>query len=187
MMEKLITEHLSKIMVTIPCEIVEINSETSLMTVKPLIFDELELPLIVDVPMQYIGTSKKYLKFKFAPGDRIVCLFSQMDLGSYISTGLTGQVNSVEKFNASNCIALPILATTELDKMKVPTVDFEIVGEVKIIGNVEIEGNITQKNGNITTTGKIEAEVDVIGAGISLPNHLTTGVTSGKDTSGKPQ
>lgn len=59
--------------------------------------------------------------------------------------------------------------------------------------NLNVKGNISQKSNEydidtpITkTTGKINAANDVTAGSISLQNHLTSGVRSGSDTSGKP-
>lgn len=41
--------------------------------------------------------------------------------------------------------------------------------------------------GDVTITGTVQVSVDVVASGISLVNHLTTGVTSGNSLSGKPQ
>lgn len=51
--------------------------------------------------------------------------------------------------------------------------------EVAITGNVTIDGDVE-------VTGTIRADGDVIGAGISLENHLHGEVTSGQSLSGPP-
>ena len=45
----------------------------------------------------------------------------------------------------------------------------------------------TMLNGDATITGTAKATTDVIGGGISLKNHKTTGVTAGTALSGGPQ
>ena len=49
-----------------------------------------------------------------------------------------------------------------------------------------ITGSGADLIGNLTVSGKITAQGDVIGAGISLKNHTHTDVTSGDGTSGPP-
>ena len=49
-----------------------------------------------------------------------------------------------------------------------------------------ITGSGADLIGNLTVSGKITAQGDVIGAGISLQNHTHTDVTSGDGTSGPP-
>lgn len=43
-----------------------------------------------------------------------------------------------------------------------------------------------QFNGDISTTGEIEADTDVIGNGISLKHHVHSGVTAGGSNTGQP-
>ena len=49
-----------------------------------------------------------------------------------------------------------------------------------------ITGSGADLIGNLTVSGKITEQGDVIGAGISLQNHTHTNVTSGDGTSGPP-
>lgn len=68
-----------------------------------------------------------------------------------------------------------------------------VVGKDKINvkGDVEIEGNV-DITGDVKITGKVEvtqtvtAQEDVIGAGISLKEHVHSGVQPGGGSSGQP-
>lgn len=186
--DNIFNHYLNKIMVTMPVEIVEVDSDTNLCTVKPLIFNELEFPLIVKCPFLPIGSKDKNIKFKVQVGHRYMALFSQLDLSNYISSGNSGQVNSKKTFSFTNCVILPILAMTEVDGIKVPELDFEINGNIKIKGNIDLEGDITQK-GNITQTGGITSTDDVVSGGISLQkhNHLYNPGPGSPTPTGKPQ
>lgn len=170
MNEEIMMHFLSKIMVTMPVEIVEVDNNTNLCTVKPLIFNELELPLIVKCPFMPIGSKTKNIKFKVQKGQRYQALFSKLDLSNYISTGAVGQINSTKQFSFTNCVILPILALTETDGVKVPELDFEITGDVKINGNITMIGNIDLK-GNIKQEGGINSTEDIVSGKISLQNH----------------
>lgn len=187
MENEIIKHYLSQIMVTMPVEIVEVDNNTNLCSVKPLIYNELDFPVIVKCPFLPIGSKTKNIKFKVQKGQRFLALFSQLDLSNYIASGTIGQINSTKQFSFTNCVILPILALTELDGIKVPELDFEINGNVKMNGKLEIDGDIIQNTGNIKTNGKVEAKEDVLAETVSLKNHLTEGVTAGKDLSGKPK
>lgn len=51
---------------------------------------------------------------------------------------------------------------------------------------IELAGDVVQTDGDITATGSITAEGDVVGEGVSLHDHVHSGVTSGGGTSGPP-
>jgi phage baseplate assembly protein gpV len=59
-------------------------------------------------------------------------------------------------------------------------------GGVTINGPLTVNGD-AQVNGDVGVSGQAEAQVDVIGAGISLKGHAHTGVTAGSAVSGPPQ
>ncbi|MGL4998600.1 MAG: hypothetical protein ACRC5T_06475 [Cetobacterium sp.] len=168
MNEDLIFHYLKKIMVTMPVEIVSVDAGTSLCTVKPLLFDELEMPLIVKCPFMPLGN--KNVKFKVQTGQKYQALFSQLDLSNYISKAQTGQINSGKPFSFTNCVILPVFASGETDKLAVPEVDIEITGTTKFTGDMEIIGNI-KISGNIEQDGGINSSEDIVGEGISLVNH----------------
>ena len=59
-------------------------------------------------------------------------------------------------------------------------------GGITLNGPLTVNGK-TMLNGDATITGTAKATTDVIGGGISLKNHKTTGVTAGTALSGGPQ
>ena len=185
---EIIMHYLKKIMVCMPVEIVSVDTETSLCTVKPLIFDSLEFPLIVKCPFLHIGVTDKNIKFKVKPKQRFWAMFSQLDLSNYISGAVTGQVNSKKGFSFTNCVILPVGASTEIDKINIPALDFEINGDIKINGNINLTGNIVQE-GSITSTGLIHSDEDVTAKTVSLDNHIHKNTKPGNDTefSGPPK
>lgn len=61
-----------------------------------------------------------------------------------------------------------------------------ITGDTLITGRLHATDQATfDASVDVATT--LTAQTDVVGGGISLKNHLTTGVTSGSSLSGKPQ
>lgn len=58
-------------------------------------------------------------------------------------------------------------------------------GGINIVGPINHQGDYNQ-TGNQNVVGRVDVSQDVVAAGISLVNHLTTGVKAGNDNSGKP-
>jgi phage baseplate assembly protein V len=61
-----------------------------------------------------------------------------------------------------------------------------INGPLTVNGATTVNGNTTI-NGDEHVSGKVTADTDVVGGNISLKDHLTTGVTAGSGTSGRPK
>jgi phage baseplate assembly protein V len=59
-------------------------------------------------------------------------------------------------------------------------------GGINIVGPITHEGDYTQ-TGNQVITGNVTVSEDVIAAGISLVNHLHSGVMPGPSKTGKPE
>lgn len=51
---------------------------------------------------------------------------------------------------------------------------------------IELDGDVVQTGGDITATGSITADGDVVGEGVSLAEHTHSGVTSGGANTGPP-
>lgn len=59
-------------------------------------------------------------------------------------------------------------------------------GGITLNGPLTVNGT-TQINGDVGITGTATVDIDVLGGGISLKHHKTTGVTAGSALSGVPQ
>lgn len=58
-------------------------------------------------------------------------------------------------------------------------------GGINIIGPINHQGDYNQ-TGNQNVVGRVDVSEDVVAAGVSLVNHLTSGVKQGTDQSGRP-
>ncbi|WP_312403987.1 phage baseplate assembly protein V [Pseudomonas rhodesiae] len=58
-------------------------------------------------------------------------------------------------------------------------------GGINIIGPINHQGDYNQ-TGNQNVVGRVDVSEDVVAAGVSLVNHLTSGVKQGDDQSGGP-
>ncbi|MFC3549451.1 phage baseplate assembly protein V [Lysobacter cavernae] len=78
--------------------------------------------------------------------------------------------------------ALPSGGTAEITADGGVTIN----GPLTVNGDTEINGH-TQVNGDADVSGTATVQTDVIGGGVSLKNHKTTGVMAGGALSGPPQ
>lgn len=172
-MNNLVREKINNIMVCLPVKVVSVGNN-SLLQVEPLIFNELELPIINDVPVYHIGNQFTYIKVKVNSGDHGLCLFSQVDFATYMNTGAKSTGNTSETFNLTNAIYIPLNAWRN-GGMEMPvSFDFEIKG------NIKIDGNITH-TGQLTNTGKVTSN------GIVLDTHIHGGVSVGGAKTAQPE
>jgi len=138
-LEKIINLFFNEIKVSLPCEIVKLNGMYA--DIKPIVFDNIDFPVITDVPVCYMGSKSANLKFKSSVGDVVTVFFTQMDLSNYLARGVKGQVLSTETFNLTNAFALPFNIHTKKDNEQNPVgFDFEFTGDVNITGNLKIDG-----------------------------------------------
>lgn len=93
--------------------------------------------------------------------------FSMAD-GMYIGGILNGTPEQYVQFNADGVKVLSPTAIT----LEAPTIN--------------LKGDVVQTDGDVTATGSITAQGDVVGEGISLHDHVHGGVTSGGDETGPP-
>lgn len=192
-LEKMINIFLRDIYVSIPCKIAKLDGMYA--DVEPLIYDNTKLPIVPKVPILFIGNKEKKLKFKNKIGDIISVFFTQLDIGQFLAKGKAGQVSSKERFNLTNAFALPFCVHPQQQGEQMPSLDFEIIGDIKIKGNIEMEGDITQTGnqnitGAISATDAISSDIDCVSSGISGKDHIHpyywTG-TSGSDSTSKPK
>lgn len=173
-LEKIISTFMNDIKIALPCEITKLSGMYA--EVKPVIFDNVDFPVIPDVPICFFGSSSSNLKFKSSVGDIVTVFFTQMDLGNFLARGKTGQVLSKEKFNLTSAFALPFNIHSKTDSQQLPTLDFEFVGNVKIGGNLEVTGDIKSDGDieadNIQASGDIEASGDIKTLLVNLGTHV---------------
>ena len=170
-LENIINHYMKNIQVAIPCKIEKLSGMYA--DVKPQIYDKLEFPVIPSVPILYLGNKTKKLKFKSSVGDIVTVFFTQLDLGRFLASGVSGQASSTESFNLTNAFALPFNFHTMKDSEQMAIVDFEIIGNIKVTGTIEATGDIT-------SGGDVKAGLT------SLKTHIHSGVTTGGGRSGPP-
>ena len=87
------------------------------------------------------------------------------DVSLFLAQGTEEENNTLESFSRSNAVAFPFKLTNFLEGFKMPSMDIEILGNLKVTGNIEVEGSIQ-------ATDEITSDTDVKTGSISLKNHV---------------
>jgi len=138
-------------------------------------------------------SSVKATKGQANPGSKRI--FDMAD-GLYIGGFLNGTPVQYIQFSASG---VDIVSPTQI-RLAAPTIVMQATQTIGLTAGtqitnsaptIELDGQIDQGNGpnegNASIQGTLTAGTDVVADGVSLVNHLTTGVQPGSGISGKPQ
>ena len=148
------------------CKVTKVNADNSFLEVLCIATKT----IITDVPLMQLGNKTINIKIKIAVGDLIPVFHVKEDVSLLISQGTEEPNNALDDFSQSNAIALPFKLSNFQEGFKMPIVDFEILGNIKMKGNFEIEGDIKQ-TGKLEATGEIKSDTDVKASTISLKTH----------------
>lgn len=155
----LVKEQINNIHTALPGEIVSIDKNTGLASVKPkaqMRFSNgktLEFPVICGVPivMQQSTISHSAIVFPVSVGDQCLLVFSEQALDYWFETGMT---NSQVKYGLSGAIAIPGLLKAQTDEFKEAIEQDAVIikhqnasitlsnAGIAIRGNVSVEGNL---------------------------------------------
>lgn len=202
-LRRLISTELAEVHTCLPGKIVSFDGRTAV--VRPALSKALasgsvlEAPDIFSVPVHFprgMGGAA-IISVPLVAGDDVTLHFSERALENWLS-GTDGVPGDPRMFDLSDAFATPVCRPGG------PTIDTENLvirlssASVTIApdGTVAIMTNgaaaITAPAGvtidaDVTLNGKLTASGDVTAGGVSLMNHITTGVMAGTATSGKPQ
>lgn len=155
----LVKEQINNIHTALPGEIISIDIDTGLATVKPkaqMRFSNgqvLEFPIINGVPvvMPQSPSTESAIVFPVSKGDQCLLIFSEQALDYWFENGMT---NSQVKYGLSGAIAIPGLLRAQTDDFKEAIKQDAIIVKHKnnsitlsnagiaIRGNVTVEGNL---------------------------------------------
>ena len=124
-----------------------------------------------NVPLLQLGNSSINIKINLKVGDYVPLFHVKEDISLFLSQGTEEDNKTLDLFSDSNCIALPFKLFNFNEGFKMPEIDFEIIGNLKVTGNLELIGDIKQ-TGKIESTGEIKSDADVKASNISLKNHV---------------
>lgn len=170
----------------------------------------------VPVHFQQSSSQESSICFPVKPGDGCLLIFSEQALDAWRSGGedfpdlkhdLTNAIAIMGVCRQPNALmqeaqskdaviirqkdSRAMLSNDEVLVKRNDTQFMQMKGEEITLKNagttLTITGSGADLIGNLTVSGKIVAQGDVIGAGISLQNHVHTSVAAGTGLSGKPQ
>ncbi len=166
--------------------------------------------IIYDVPVILPGAGGGWLTFPLQPNTPVWLSFSQRNIEDYINSAGDIEITPGDSrhFDLNDAVCFPrfptalangnpSLTNVEL-KFNNHLISLRPSGEILITngsskitfnpnGDIEIDpAGKLKVLGDVDVTGRIDATVDVKGGGVSLKDHLTSGVTPGGGTSGAP-
>lgn len=175
----------------LPARVVKVNDDGS---VNVVAIRNDEIPdCVITVPVLRPETQRAYIQLKIKEGDRGVVKFCDKSIESYRLTG-SEEYNGDDRQHSISDGVFQLGFLPDNEKFVFP--DGEIVIGLKNnkftlsadeSGNLTIKASKVTINSNVTINGTLTATKDVIGGGISLKNHVHSGVTSGSSNTGLPQ
>jgi Phage protein Gp138 N-terminal domain len=159
-----------------------------------------DLPLLVDVPVIYMGGGAFVATFPITAGDEALVIFSSRCIDGWWQNGgvqpqaelrmhdLSDGFALIGPRSLANSISDVSTSTAQLRSLDGSTY-FEIapgqVANVKAPGGVNITGPVSI-TGNLTVTGTVNATQEGTFNGIPMSTHLHTGVAAGPSNTGEP-
>lgn len=118
------------------------------------------------------------------PGDIGLALMADRDISSVKASKAPAAPGSARRHDMADGIYLGgVLNGTPNQYVQFQAGGISLVSP----GTVTIHAPVTAVQGDLTVTGKVTAQGDVVGQGISLATHVHKGVTPGNGVSGLPQ
>lgn len=144
---------LSNLHTCLPGRVEKYDPETQKADVKPLLKrkfkdnTEIELPVIVNVPVVFPRSGGGSLTFPVVKGDGVLLLFSERSLDRWLSAGGDVAPDDRRKFDLSDAIAIPGLNPFTMDNLDPDGVNATLIfGDGKFVINPD--GKIALGNSN---------------------------------------
>lgn len=109
---------------------------------------ELQLPIIADIPILFLGSSLFSVTWPVVPGDQVLLVCSQRDISNWKTSGGVVSPASSRRFSASDAIAIgglsplttaPSVGTSfKIEGSAGGVVEIDATGTVTINGNLEV-------------------------------------------------
>jgi len=155
-----------------------------------------DLPLLLDVPVNFPSGGGMLMTFPLEPGDEVTVVFMARCLDGWWQSGGVQNQPDLRMHHLSDAIAFPgprsvpsVVPNISADSVQLRSDDGEVYVEVAADGSVTIKapGDVSVM-GNVTITGTLTVESGDITAGSKQvgETHTHTGVTTGVGTSGPP-
>ena len=142
------------------------------------------MPLLVDVPIQFLGGGGFFLEFPIAVGDEVLVCFSESCIDRWWTQGLLAPPDDYRFHDLSDGMAIAGFDSRTKTRMPVDTSKVRLVTRTGVLGSIASNGAFTW-NGNVTingtlhTTGQIQGDA---GASITGSVAATMNVTAANVT-----
>jgi hypothetical protein len=151
--------------------------------VSPTATKAVALPVVPDVPVIFPSGGGYTMTFPVAAGDECLLVFLERAMDYWYKSGGVQLPSNFRMHHLSDAVAFvglrsqaQKLSNIQMDGVEIRNADRSIYIKLKSSG-IEIKGDVT-------LTGTLTASVDVKANGISLHDHLHSGVTSGGSNTG---
>lgn len=142
------------------------------------IWQDFPLPKLVDVPCVFPHGGGFLFTFDIEKGDECILIFSERNIDAWWQSGAVQPQPDNRMHSIGDAFAIVGIRSQPRK--------ISITPDCAEIRNEAGDKYIRLSNSGITILGDVTVTGDVIADGVSLKNHLTTGVTSGSDLSGPP-
>jgi len=202
-LRRLIATELAEVHTCLPGKIVSFDGHAAVVAPalsKALSSGEaLAAPSIVSVPVHFPRgmAGQATISVPLAAGDDVTLHFSERALENWLS-GTDGEPGDPRMFDLSDAFATPVcrpgVQQVDTENLVVQFGSASITispgGDITITASgaasISAPAGLTI-DADVLLRGKLDATGDVTADGVSLIEHITTGVTPGTGTSGKPQ
>jgi len=199
----------------LPGRVVKFNANQNTVTVESMITqiltdgNNLALPPLVDVPVQFPRGGGFVVTFPISDGDEGLIVFNERCIDGWWANGDKSAPMDARLHDYSDAVFIPgisslknIIPNVFMDGVSMQTVDggtyirltngkifikgdVEHEGDSKQTGQHEQAGNWNQTSGNSESSGTMSA-AKIIGGGIDVENHTHSGVERGNANTGEP-
>lgn len=194
--ERLITNKLKDLNVSLPAIVTVFNTDTQLATVQPAIQikmkddSDVSLPPIENVPVTFLGNSNFIIEHEVVKGDEVLLIFSQRCLDSWLDQGGVAPNPDTRMHDISDAIALfglrsqkNKIAGFSNDGIKIRNKNNSSSVWLRANGEVEINADSIKVNGNLEVSGSVEADQIVAPSaiinGVAQETHIHTDSVGG--------
>lgn len=158
------------------CKVIKVH-DTDKIDVKPLYtLDGVSLPIIVQVPLMFIGNDTNIISVETTVGDYVLLVISDYDIDNLIIDGKDTEVNTNSKHQINDALALPF-SFTPFNSQKAHTSKITLRSNGDI--DIESSGNTNiVASSDVTLDAQGDVILDSVGT-IRLGAGATEGLTLG--------
>lgn len=202
---------IAQLWTAIPAIIQSFNATAQTVTAQPAIQgvttdkkqnkNYVNMPLLVDVPIQFMTAGGYSITCPISVGDECLIVFSSRCIDGWWQSGGVQRPIEARMHDLSDGFALigvrsqsRTVAGYDTTKLQIRSDDHNTMIEVDKTGKVNISAPTSMTittplatfTGNVNVSGTLTATTDVVGGGKSLSSHIHSGVTSGLSNTGAP-